>query len=239
MTAWYRGNAELFEKERLALAEASPLMGLSIMGPGFALNSYCTLKVEAAVAHGTHQVAVPNNGEKLEYKIALLTPANFPNRPPIMLCDDSKLPWKENLDRHIHGLGQACLAVNAEVRLYWPPNSSLAVFLKRLVDPWLLWQAYYDIHGEGPPSGERKHGLEGILEFYRELWGTPLPEKFDLKAFLLLLALKEMPKGHHPCPCGSGKKLRDCHLPLVVKKWSALDQPEVKKDLEVIRTSSR
>ena len=209
------------------------------MGPGFPLNRYTYLEAEAAVAHGTHQVPIPDSGSHIEYRIALFTPPNFPDRPPIMLCDDPKLPWKENLDRHIFGLGQACLAVNAEVRLYWPPDSSLAVFLKTLVDPWLAWQAYYDAHHEPPSWGARDHGPEGIYEFYQEHWGQPFPKAFRTKAFMELLAMKKKPQGHHPCPCGSGKKLRDCHFALVVEKWLALDRRDVKQDLEVVRTNAK
>ena len=236
MSAWYKKNPNLFERERRALAQASPLMGLTIVGPEFAVNKFCILKSDAAVAYGTHQVVMPNSGgRKLEYKIALWTPHNFPKRPPVMFCNDPKLAWQENLDRHIYGLGQACLAVNAEVRLHWPPGSSLADFLIRLVEPWLIWQAYFDAHGEGPPWGERKHGREGIMEFYEDLWEKPLPPKFNLIAFIELLAMKKMPKGHHPCPCGSGYKLRNCHAQFVLEKWAELDQIDVIEDLSLVR----
>lgn len=235
MTAWYKKNPAFFEEERRELAKASPLMGLSIMRPGFPLNRYTKLETEAVVAHGTHQVAIPNSHSHLEYKITLLTPPNFPDRPPVMFCDDPKLPWRHNPDRHVFGQGQACLAVNAEIQLHWPPGSTLVKFLERLVDPWIVWQAYYDAHDEPPPWGARDHGREGIFDFYREQWGQPLPGAFQTKAFMELLAMKKTPKGHHPCPCGNGKKLRDCHLPLVAEKWSALDRRDVKKDLEIVK----
>lgn len=45
--------------------------------------------------------------------------------------------------------------------------------------------------------------------------GGALKEKFEIKdddaAVAFLRALRRDVKGHHPCPCGSGARVRDCH----------------------------
>jgi hypothetical protein len=219
----------------MALAKACPLMGLSVVGPGYRINSAFSLKAETTVAHGTYRVQVPNTNRTIDYRIALVTPPDYPDRPPMMFGDDPKLPMCD-IDRHILPNCRACLGVYAEVTMHWKRGSNLVDFLKILVEPFLAWQAYYDAHGEEPPWGARPHGKPGTLQFYEELWGKPLPEGFDVERFISLLARKESPKGHEICPCGSGKRLRECHRALILDRWNQLDQRNVLSDLQAIHS---
>jgi hypothetical protein len=58
------------------------------------------------------------------------------------------------------------------------------------------------------PFGERSHGREGLVETYAEL--LCLDDPGTVPAYLDCLRKKEL-KGHFDCPCGSNKRLRDCH----------------------------
>ncbi|MBW2108907.1 MAG: SEC-C domain-containing protein [Deltaproteobacteria bacterium] len=49
-----------------------------------------------------------------------------------------------------------------------------------------------------------------------------------------LLARKNRPKGHEPCPCNSGRKLRDCHRNLVYKLRQRLGWRDVRRDLDTL-----
>jgi hypothetical protein len=238
VTPWYKHNPQLFELERADLAKACPLMGLSVVGPGYRINTALSLKVETAVAHGTYSIQVPNTNRTMDYRIALVTPPDYPDRPPMMFGDDPKLPMCE-IDRHILPNCCVCLRVKAEIKMRWKRGSNLVDFLANLVEPFLVWQAYYDDHGEAPPWGARPHGKPGIFQFYEELWENPLPEDLDVEGFIALLARKEKPKGHEICPCGSGKKLRICHPSLVADIWEQLEQIDVQSDLKVVRFDAK
>jgi hypothetical protein len=58
------------------------------------------------------------------------------------------------------------------------------------------------------PYGELSHGWPGILEFYQNLFRVD-----NNKAVLGLLNVLATGsfRGHSRCPCGSRKRVRDCH----------------------------
>ena len=135
MARWYEDNRKLFRRERDALASTCPLMRLAVVGPGFKINSVCGLKQEHAVVHGTYSLHIPDISRPFEYGIVLLIPDNYPKAAPRMFCNDSKLPL-ENIDRHIMLYGMACLGVQAEIGMYWHPDSTIVDFLNNLVAPF-------------------------------------------------------------------------------------------------------
>ncbi len=93
------------------------------------------------------------------------------------------------------------------------PN--IVAFLDAIVAPFLAWQVYYDTYGCPPEWGQRSHGKQGIVEFYAEILG--LEANVNIQGFLILLARKNTPGGHEICPCGSGRRLRNCHIEVVMK----------------------
>jgi hypothetical protein len=231
MGQWFQTNHRLFQKEREELASSCRLLRLAVVGPGFQINKVCRLKVECAVVHGTYDLQIPDSGRAIEYGIVLVLPGNYPKAIPDLLCNDPKLPIG-NLDRHIMSNGMACLGVQAEIRMHWPPGSTVANFLDRLVAPFLAWQVYYDAYHNPPPWGGRSHFEKGILEFYAELFKVPA----DLAVidFMQILARKNRPKGHEPCPCNSGKPLRKCHRDELYQIRERISCQDVEKDLAAL-----
>ncbi len=145
------------------------------------------------------------------YTVTLQVAPEYPEVLPTMHCNPAEIPWHP--DRHVnHATGIACLCVRSETRLHWPLGSSLAAFMERLVEPFLVGQLYFDAHGCWPPTGQRSHGRDGILEAYSELlrgFGNPSAE--SIRRVMKLLVRKADPKGHEICPCGSNLPLRKCH----------------------------
>jgi hypothetical protein len=231
MEGWYKNDRRRFEVERRALSEACPLMQLIFAQPRFKLNDICKLKQEHAVAHGTHCLSFPDGGNEIEYKIAIVTPADYPKRYPDLVCNDRKLPIG-NLNRHIMSDGQACLGVSADIGMRWTANLTIVDFLHDFVSPFLVWQAYFDAYGH-PPWGERSHGDKGIFEFYAETIGVQ--EESSILGFMQLLSRKNNPKGHELCPCNSGKRLRDCHRDLVHELRRRLSWKNVNRDLDFVK----
>ena len=231
MGQWYESNRRLFREERKALASGCPLMRLAIVGPGFKINSACKLKVECAVAHGIFSLQIPDTCREIEYGIVVLPPINYPKSVPQLFCNDSKLPIG-NIDRHIMTDGRACLGVQAEISMRWSAGSTIVDFLDNLVAPFLAWQAYHDEYQKPPPWGERSHGAHGIIEYYAELLGRSADS--SVVGFMRLLARKNRPKGHEPCPCDSGECLRNCHRDLVYDARQSVAWDDVAHDLEVL-----
>lgn len=231
MGQWYESNRRLFREERKALASACPLLRLAIVGPGFKLNSTYGLVLESAVVHGTYSLHVPDTSRHIEYGIVLVLPGDYPKRPPVMYCNDPKLPIG-NIDRHIMSDGRACLAVHAEIGTRWPPGSTIIDFLDILVAPFLAWQAYHDEYQKPPPWGECSHGAQGIIEYYAELLSRSADS--SVVGFMRLLARKNRPKGHEPCPCNSGERLRNCHRDLVYDARQSVAWQDAAHDLVVL-----
>jgi hypothetical protein len=78
------------------------------------------------------------------------------------------------------------------------------------------------------PFGERPHGVPGLLESYGELIGTT--DARSLLRYLDYLS-KETVKGHWECPCGSKKRLRDCHLEVLKSLRQRISPAIAKKAL--------
>ena len=231
MTQWYIGNQKLFREERAALASAAPLLGMVNAGPGFRLSSEISLKQKSVVVHGTYGIAIPESTDQIEYKICIFLPARYPKLPPVLFCNDPKLPVG-NIDRHIMNDGSACLGVYADVMTRWSIKPDIVNFLENFAAPFLVWQAYYDAHQEPPSWGQRSHFAEGIIEYYAEL--SKMKKRKSIIDFMKLLARKNRPKGHELCPCGSGERLRNCHRQLLYSTREKVAWEYVVKDLQIV-----
>ena len=170
---------------------------------------------------------------ELGFSIDLEVPGNYPRGIPKLWCDRTEIPWEA--DRHVYPNGLACLCVSSEYRKHWPPGSDLTDFLSILVRPYLIGQAYYQDHGHWPSGRERSHGVEGIIEAYQDFLaplGAVTPPVIE--NFVRLLARRTDPKGHEPCPCGSGKRLRNCHRSFLVTLRRAIDPENAKEDCKLL-----
>ena len=198
-------------------------------------------EVFPSLALDTSQVPVRITGTMwlapdLGFSIDLEVPADYPRGVPKLWCNPREIPWE--IDRHVYGNGLACLCVTSEYRKHWPPGSDLADFLSTLVRPYLVGQAYYQDHGHWPPGHERSHGINGIIEAYRDLL-APLGAVTQavIRDFAHLLARRTHPKGHEPCPCGSGEQLRRCHQALLMTLRRMVDPEHAQADCEVLDRS--
>ena len=236
MTPWYKSNRKLFREERAAVASDAPLLGMVIAGPEFRLNSETVLKRESVVVHGTYGISIPDSAQQIEYGISILMPIKYPKQPPVMFCNDPKLPVG-NIDRHIMKDGSACLGVYADIMMRWLLKPSIVNFLENFVAPFLVWQAYYDAHQKPPSWGQRPHFAEGIIEYYAELLGMNKCQ--SVVEFMKLLARKNRPKGHERCPWGSGERLRNCHRELLYNTREKVAWQYVAKDLQTVLRDDR
>lgn len=114
---------------------------------------------------------------------------------------------------HVFSNGVLCLAVPVEMRRIFHQQPSLLGFVNRLVVPYFYGYCYWKEHGEHP-FGEQKHGGEGIIQYYMER--LDLGDEVTALAFVCSL-YEHGYRGHHDCPCGSGRRIRKCHGPTLME----------------------
>lgn len=117
---------------------------------------------------------------------------------------------------HVNSDGTLCLAVEAEILMECITSRGLNVlkWFEQFVIPFFYSVEYYKANGTYP-FGERSHGVRGILEFYQEAFGE---DNFQKVLALLKFISHRRYRGHLPCPCGSGKRIRNCHSKAI---WNA------------------
>lgn len=113
---------------------------------------------------------------------------------------------------HRYADGSLCVGVPGQILIESPEGIDLVRFIEGPVAA-CLYSAFYQEKYGCMPFGERSHGATGILEYYDGLFSTT-PEKTIV---LMQLVAKGRYRGHLPCPCGSDRKLRDCHGNLIKK----------------------
>ncbi|MEX0652541.1 MAG: SEC-C metal-binding domain-containing protein [Phycisphaeraceae bacterium] len=151
--------------------------------------------------------AMDYEGHAIEdtYEIEIVIPDDFPDAPPTVKETAGAIP----ADFHqFKSSGTLCLGAPVDVRRRFAQHRTLIGFINGQVIPYLYSYSCYRDHGV-LPHGELDHGSSGLLDYYMEHFGAT-----GLTTLKLLKCLADgfaPPLG--PCPCGSGRKLRDCHGP--------------------------
>lgn len=140
------------------------------------------------------------------FDIQLTIPREFPDGLPSV----NEIGGKIAADyEHIYPDGALCLAVPIEERRVFFERPTLLGFVDGLLVPYLYGYCFWNKYGHHP-FGEAPHGNEGILRHYVDTLGLSHP----LEALAVICFLFEHGyRGHHDCPCGSGRKVRVCHGP--------------------------
>lgn len=138
------------------------------------------------------------------FDIELSVPADYPKRLPHAKENGGKI---EATYEHLYTNGAMCLGVPVEERRIFARQPSLLGFVNGLVVPYLYSYCYRKQHGVYP-FDDQLHGDAGILRHYMDA----LNLSDDLAALAVISFLFEHGyRGHHSCPCGSGKIVRKCH----------------------------
>ncbi|WP_446831962.1 hypothetical protein [Candidatus Foliamicus sp.] len=126
--------------------------------------------------------------------------------------------------------GTLCLAVPVAQRCVFLEEPSLLGFVNRLVIPYLYDFCFFEKYGHHP-FGEAAHGDEGILSHYLDA----LDLDGDLDALRVICFLFEHGyRGHHDCPCGSGRRVRACHGPALLTLHKAHNEQSLRTDFMAI-----
>jgi hypothetical protein len=160
--------------------------------------------------YGELEFTASSGGVPIEdaFSIEILIPADYPATPPIAKEVGNRIPKKF----HKYSDDSLCLAAPLEVRKIFAENRSLVGFTEKLLIHYLYNFVIWEKTG-ATPFGELSHGGKGLIEYYKEEFGV----LSDIQVLSLLRVLAENNyRGHLPCPCGSGKRMRCCHGKLLM-----------------------
>jgi hypothetical protein len=84
---------------------------------------------------------------------------------------------------------------------------SLLNFINNCLIPFLFSFSFFEKYGE-MPFGEVAHGVHGLISGYKKEFDTT--DIWIIYRLMKYLCDYSYP-GFDPCPCGSGKRLFECH----------------------------
>ena len=159
------------------------------------------------------------------FEVELRVPQGYPQRLPVVLETTGRI--RVDYD-HVNAGGTLCLGTPVEERRIFLQQPRLLGFVNRLVVPFLYGYCYWKKHGEHP-FGEEEHGAEGILQHYVD--ALRLDSK-EVAASVVCYLYEYGYRGHHPCPCGSGRVVRDCHGTMLWDLLQLHTSETLRKELE-------
>lgn len=178
---------------------------------------------------------IEHDGHTVEdsYDVELRIPDDYPTDPPTVYETGEKISRDYG---HFMKAGNFCLGAPIEVRRRFAQDRTLLAFINDQVIPFLFRHSYLQGHGV-PPFDDLAHGTPGLLDYYMAHFGTG-----GVTTLKLLKCLADdfaPPLG--PCPCGSGRKLQDCHGPkldeLRPHYWPEMFEHELRAMIEMARNA--
>lgn len=140
-----------------------------------------------------------------DFSLRIVLGDGYPHEVPTVYEESCAIPDEFE---HRYDDGSLCIGVPGEVLMMFPGGIELLELIEGPVTSCLYSAAFLRRYGRYP-FGERSHGIAGILEYYRELFGV----RSDQAAVSLMRFISERKRyrGSDRCPCGSGKQVWTCH----------------------------
>ena len=157
-----------------------------------------------AHVRGTFPIRSAEGKEIDRYQVRIMLPDDYPDALPIVFEVGERVP--RIVDRHINPNGSACVMLPDDRWRCFPHGARFRQFLDGPVHQYLVSQSLVDL-GKPWPFGQWSHGVQGRLEYYQWLFGT---SDIGVVARTLRILAKVDFKPHATCPCGSGRRIRDC-----------------------------
>jgi hypothetical protein len=214
---WYREKPEIYEAVRQEVEDAYPDLWFFDEGTQIVLRGWYPIY----------------EGSKVwdRYQVEVVLPLDSPQGFPTVREVGGRIP--HIADRHVFTDGKACIALQDAFWFEHPNGLSLLEFLNGPMRSYFASQSLMEKGGiEAWPAGEWAHGVDGIFQFYADVTGSKDP--MVILEYLKLLVRNEV-KGHWPCPCRSGEKLRKCHGALVYDLRSRIPRDVAAKSVTLLQ----
>ncbi|OGF45117.1 MAG: hypothetical protein A2536_06435 [Candidatus Firestonebacteria bacterium RIFOXYD2_FULL_39_29] len=143
------------------------------------------------------------------FEIEIVIDKEYPLKPPFVRDLDSKIPK----DYHRIKGGYFCLETPYTLNQIFKQQPTLLYFVNELVIPYLF--NYHMFQKTGiMPFGQRNHGITGIMDDFK----NRLNANDDITVIKLIqMLVEDNYRGHYDCPCGSKKRIRNCHADKLLK----------------------
>ena len=205
----------IIDKQYSELIERYSGLRLEFVGEKYKINGI--LKFSAEYQH---------NRIEDEYSIELTISDDYPDSLPIVREKGNRIPR----DFHKYQDDSLCLGASLAIKRKFLKQPTIIGFIERCVIPHLYLYSYKSKYGS-LPYGELSHGWLGILEYYQDVFNV-VDERIILR--LLKVIVDDNYQAHSRCPCGSRKRLRDCHGRLLRKFMSLQPAQEFSGDYQLI-----
>lgn len=195
--------------------EAGPLFDNYRILNNDEINCSSLKKIGSYIAiAGNYYLNRSYNGEifyKMFYLVIILDKTRQIKLPIVWLPQEIK----PNNFAHMYSDNTCCLGLNHEIMKLWGPNQNAVDFFDNVIDIFLINYLSFKRNGRCATQ-ERPHGTQGVINYYENIFNLPYDQCAKILPFILSNAKrKELAHGHNVCPCGSGKKLRNCHGNLI------------------------
>ncbi len=138
-----------------------------------------------------------------EYLIEITIPIGSNKLPSIKDVDNS-------IDKsypHRYLDGRLCLETDTSICIRFIDGMDLIAWMEEFVEPYFFSYEFFTRFGFFP-FGDREHDINGILSTYQDFFNEA---DINTTKKLIYFAVTSNYRGHFPCPCKSGKRLRSCH----------------------------
>lgn len=212
---WHRSDPEFFQKEKQEVENTYPDLHFRHVG-------------ELVIVAGNFPVIAEGRVQD-HYSIEMALARDHPQSLPAVRETAGRIP--RTPERHINPDGTACVMLPDERWKSWPLGAPLVDFLNGPLRNYFICQSLVE-SGDPWPMEQLGHGAIGILKSYEELLGTG--DVAVIRSYLWCLSAPRL-KGHWPCPCGSGKRLRDCHLQGILELRTKVSPTDAARSLSYLR----
>lgn len=170
----------------------------------------------------------------LNYDILVTIPYSYPKLLPVCYeYGEKKIRWYSHINPDKYGT--FCLGTAMEIRQRLYPRYDIGKYFELVVEYLTVYSYYSRYHVM--PVVERSHGEAGILEGYQDM--------FELSSSSAILhLLKSVPVSNKNknmlCPCGSKKKLKNCHFNQLISIFkTGILRKQVQDDLVILNNFRR
>ena len=142
------------------------------------------------------------------FDLRIAVPPGFPGDLPEVTELGKKIPRNGNF----HVNPDATLCLGSPLRLLWKVSQrpSLRGFASHCLVPYLYAVSHKLQFGGELLFSELKHGPQGVIDDYLDLFGLKNPEQ--VRRVLRMLGMKKRRANKEPCPCECGNRLGRCRF---------------------------
>ena len=146
------------------------------------------------------------NGVRMtgEFNVDIIVPREFPLALPVVRELSNRI---DKAYPHQYLGGYLCLASDLDLKMHFCKDVDISSFIDKYVIPYFYTYRFYEEYSVYP-YGERSHGIMGDLEYLKDLFNV---RTWDQVFNIMLFVIQSTYRGHLPCPCGSGRHIRNCH----------------------------